>query len=86
MEISSGDLQDGRLRAAQLLKLAGLCNSTSDARRSIAQGGAYLGDEKTPIDSHDQAIEVTDGLKQGDWIVTAGVNSLTEGQLVKVIQ
>jgi multidrug efflux pump subunit AcrA (membrane-fusion protein) len=34
----------------------------------------------------DFGIEVTDGLKPGDWIVTAGVNSLTEGQLVKVNQ
>lgn len=60
--ISQGDLEDGRLAAAQLLKAAGLCNSTSDARRSIAQGGAYLGEDKTPIESHDQSIEVTDGL------------------------
>jgi RND family efflux transporter MFP subunit len=34
----------------------------------------------------DFGIEVTGGLKAGDRIVTAGVNSLTEGQLVKVIQ
>ena len=34
----------------------------------------------------DFGIEVTEGLKAGDRIVTAGVNSLTEGQLVKVIQ
>jgi len=34
----------------------------------------------------DFGIEVTAGLKAGDRIVTAGVNSLTEGQLVKVIQ
>jgi len=34
----------------------------------------------------DFGIEVTAGLKPGDWIVTAGVHSLTSGQLVKVIQ
>jgi RND family efflux transporter MFP subunit len=34
----------------------------------------------------DFGIEVLSGLNSGDWIVTAGVSSLTEGQLVKVIQ
>jgi len=34
----------------------------------------------------DFGIGVTDGLQPGDWIVTAGVNSLAEGQLVKVMQ
>jgi tyrosyl-tRNA synthetase len=60
--ISRSDLQAGSLPAANLLKLAGLCASTSDARRAIAQGGAYLGEDKSPITSHDQTIEVRDGL------------------------
>ena len=55
-------LPDGGLRADQLLKATGLCSSTSEARRSIQQGGAYLGEEKTPITSHDQVIPATDGL------------------------
>jgi tyrosyl-tRNA synthetase len=60
--ISAGELRDGCVPAANLLKLAGLCNSTGEARRAIAQGGAYLGDDKTRIESHDQSIEVVDGL------------------------
>ncbi len=63
VEISKSDLSDeGTLRAANLLKLAGLCASTSDARRAIQQGGAKLGESKTVVASHDQPIEVTDGL------------------------
>ncbi len=53
---------DGTLPAAVLLKLTGLCPSTSDARRAIQQGGAKLGEDKTAIASHDQPIAVTDGL------------------------
>jgi tyrosyl-tRNA synthetase len=62
VQLSRRDLRDGRLPAAQLLKLANLCPSTGDARRTIAQGGAYLGEDKTPIAAHDQPIDVTDGL------------------------
>lgn len=61
-QIARGELTDGSLPAAVLLKLAGLCASNSDARRSIAQGGAKLGEDKTRIESHDQAIAVEDGL------------------------
>ena len=62
-EISKSDLNDdGTLRAANLLKLTGLCQSTSDARRAIKQGGAKLGESKTVIASHDQPIEIADGL------------------------
>jgi len=53
---------DGTLPAANLLKQAGLCNSTSDARRSIQQGGAKMGEEKSKIETHDQAIHVESGL------------------------
>ena len=62
VDVARGQLQDGRLAAAQLLKLTGLCPSTSDARRAIDQGGAYLGAEKTPIGAHNQMIDVADGL------------------------
>jgi tyrosyl-tRNA synthetase len=62
VDVPRGQLQDGKLAAAQLLKLAGLCPSTSDARRAIDQGGAYLGTEKTPIGAHNQLIDVADGL------------------------
>jgi len=56
------ELTDGQLSAATLLKRAGLCSSTSDARRAIAQGGAYQGEDRTRIESHDQLIDVADGL------------------------
>jgi tyrosyl-tRNA synthetase len=51
--------------AANLLKLAGLIPSTSEARRAIQQGGAYLGPDKVNIESVDQPITVTDGLLLG---------------------
>lgn len=63
VQISKSDLnEDGTLPAANLLKVAGLCASTSDARRSIQQGGAKLGAEKDRIEAHDQAIAVESGL------------------------
>ena len=60
--VAAADLQDGHLPAAQLLKLTNLCNSTSEARRAISQGGAYFGEDKQRFDSHDTPVEVTDGL------------------------
>ena len=60
--LSRGLLTDGTIPAARLLKEAGLCSSTGEARRTIAQGGAYLGDELAGITSHDQQIAVADGL------------------------
>lgn len=62
LTVKRGDLQDGKLAAAVLLKSTGLCESTSDARRLIAQGGASTGPEKTRMTSHDQPIDVIDGL------------------------
>ncbi len=60
--IPEGELQDGMVRADVLLKLAGLCQSTSEARRKITEGGAYLGEDKQRIDAHDQPIAIEDGL------------------------
>lgn len=61
--ISQSDLnEDGTLPAANLLKQLGLCASTSDARRSIQQGGAKMGEEKQKIETYDQAILVESGL------------------------
>lgn len=60
--ISRSQLSQGTAPAFVLLKLAGLCESTSAARRSIAQGGAYIGEEKARIERHDQPITVTDGM------------------------
>lgn len=60
--IPSSELTDGKIPAAPLLKLAGLVSSTSEARRSIQQGGAKRGEDKTRIESHDEQIEVETGL------------------------
>ncbi|QDT91277.1 tyrosine--tRNA ligase [Gimesia algae] len=62
-KISRSELnEDGTLPAANLLKQLGLCASTSDARRSIQQGGAKIGEDKVKIEAHDQAIAVESGM------------------------
>lgn len=53
---------DGCVQAARLLVAAGLVPSSGEARRSIAQGGAYLGESKERITAHDQRIKVEAGL------------------------
>ncbi len=61
-KIAAADLQDGKLPAARLMVCAGLCNSTSDARRAINQGGAYIGEDKQRLDDPNALIEVTSGM------------------------
>jgi len=60
--LSRHKLTDGTMQAAFLLKATGLCSSTSEARRAIAQGGAYLGEQKERIERFDQPIRVEPGL------------------------
>jgi tyrosyl-tRNA synthetase len=60
--LSRGKLTDGTAQAARLLVDTGLCPTTSDARRAIAQGGAYFGENKTRMETHDQTITVISGL------------------------
>jgi tyrosyl-tRNA synthetase len=60
--IAANELVDGKLAAAKLLVRSGLCATTSDARRAIAQGGAYIGEEKARIESHDTPIAVENGV------------------------
>lgn len=55
------DADDG-IAAAELLVLAGLCKSKSEARRAVAQGGAYVGDDKHRIEAFDSSIKVSPGL------------------------
>ncbi|WLD09988.1 tyrosine--tRNA ligase [Planctellipticum variicoloris] len=62
LAIPASELRDGMLPAAVLLKLSGLVASTSDARRLIAQGGAYFGEDQQAMTTHDQPIPVADGL------------------------
>ena len=55
-------LSDGHITAIRLLTALKLCTSNGEARRLIDGGGAKLGEERTPITSHDQHISPTDGL------------------------
>lgn len=45
-ELCDADLDDGRIDIMSLLVKAGLCNTKSDARRNIQQGGVTVDDEK----------------------------------------
>jgi len=60
--IAAADLEEGSLPAARLLVAAGLCGSTSDARRAIKQGGAYIGEEKLRLEDPNEKIPVSPGL------------------------
>ena len=60
--IKQADLSGGAMRADVLLKTTNLVSSTSEARRKIQEGGAYIGEDKSRIESHDQMIPVHDGL------------------------
>jgi tyrosyl-tRNA synthetase len=60
--IAAREAPNGTVPAAKLLVLAGLCATTSDARRAIAQKGAYLGEDKTLIAAHDTPIPLQTGL------------------------
>ena len=62
IEIPADEFPEGTARADVLLKRTKLCGSTSEARRKIAEGGAYIGESKQRIEAHDQLIEVTDGM------------------------
>jgi tyrosyl-tRNA synthetase len=62
VSISISELSDGKIQAAKLIVLSGLCSTTSDARRAIAQGGAYTGENKERIEKHDALISVNPGL------------------------
>lgn len=62
VKLSRSKLTDGMAQAARLLVDAGLSPTTSEARRAIAQGGAYYGESKSRIEAHDQQIKVETGL------------------------
>ena len=56
-------LIDGRIGPVDLLgpKGLGLCQSNGDARRLITQGGAKLGEERTPFIDPTEPIAIADG-------------------------
>jgi len=60
--LSRKQLTDGKIPARVLLKLTGLCNSTSEATQIISQGGASYGIVKVPITSPTELIPVEDDL------------------------
>lgn len=62
VNLSRSKLTDGKAQAARLLLDTGLVTTTSDARRAIAQGGAYFGESKVRIEAHDQLLPVETGL------------------------
>ena len=62
VKLSRSKLTDGKAQAVRLLVETSLTPSTSDARRAIAQGGAYFGEGKTRLETHDQLIAVETGL------------------------
>ena len=45
-ELAAGDLADGGIDVLTLLVKCGLCQSKSDARRNVQQGGVTANDEK----------------------------------------
>ena len=62
VSLSRALLSEGKLAAVKLLTSLNLCTSNGEARRLIEGGGAKLGEDKLAITSHDQTINVTDGL------------------------
>ena len=53
---------DGLIPAVELLAGLDLVKSKSEGRRLIAQGGMKLGEDKTVVLTHDEQVEVSDGL------------------------
>lgn len=62
MEIPPGDLPP----VVDLLAGSGLCKSKSEARRTIAQGGAYLNNTKV---TSEEAVPTTEDLLHGRFLV-----------------
>lgn len=60
--IHAYQLRDGDIPAYVLFHRAGLCYTTSDARRLIQGGGAKLGEGRVKITDPEELITVTDGL------------------------
>ena len=59
--LSKSKLQNGAILPAELLTELKLCATKSDARRLIAQGGAKISEDKTPIADHETPLTIVDG-------------------------
>ncbi|HLR57968.1 MAG TPA: tyrosine--tRNA ligase [Beutenbergiaceae bacterium] len=73
-ELPSGDLEPGSSTIVDLLVSTGLCRGRSDARRTVADGGAYLNNEK--VTDEDAAITGADLLAGGVVLVRRGRRNL----------
>lgn len=73
-ELPSGDLKPGSSTIVDLLVGTGLCRGRSDARRTVADGGAYLNNEK--VTDEDAPITDEDLLAGGVVLVRRGRRNL----------
>ncbi|HLR57529.1 MAG TPA: tyrosine--tRNA ligase [Beutenbergiaceae bacterium] len=73
-ELPSGDLEPGTSTIVDLLVGTGLCRGRSDARRTVADGGAYLNNEK--VTDEDAPISGADLLAGGVVLVRRGRRNL----------
>src|SRR5690625_1588566 len=73
-ERPSGDREPGTSTIVDLLVGTGLCRGRSDARRTVADGGAYLNNEK--VTDEDAPISGADLLAGGVVLVRRGRRNL----------
>ncbi|MHC4713846.1 MAG: tyrosine--tRNA ligase [Planctomycetota bacterium] len=60
VQVSRGDLEDGKIWIIRLLTTAGLAASNSEARRLVAQGGVQIDGER--VKDTEAAVEVSEGM------------------------
>ncbi|MBQ3637640.1 MAG: tyrosine--tRNA ligase [Clostridia bacterium] len=63
--LTDADFTDGKITVIDLLVKAGFCSTKSDARRTIQQGGAMIGDEKVA----DVSTAVEESRFEGDGLI-----------------
>ena len=63
--LTDADFTDGKITVIDLLVKAGFCTTKSDARRTIQQGGAMIGDEKVA----DVSTAVEESRFEGDGLI-----------------
>ncbi|MCR4905987.1 MAG: tyrosine--tRNA ligase [Clostridiales bacterium] len=63
--LNAEDFTDGKITVIDLLVKAGLCTTKSDARRTIQQGGVFVGDDKVA----DVSIAVEESRFGGDGVI-----------------
>lgn len=68
---------DGTMWIVKLLVTAGLCASNSDARRAIAQGGVYLGDDKQKVNDVNLELKLDESTLL--WVGTRKVVRVSKG-------